>query len=371
MPMAGSQAMDAAVGDAQPQDATTTDAQPVEGGIDAAVDAGCMDGDCCLDDPDKTEPGACGCGVADDDRDSDGTANCIDGCPDDPNKTAPGMCECGMADTDGDTDGTADCDDGCPQDGAKTAPGICGCGRVDADMGTTVSCSGLVSALRHRYRFEGTGTTITDSRGTAHGTAISAALTGTGSLVLAGGTSNDFVDLPNGIAKALTDATFEAFVTWDGGSGWQRIFDFGSNSSSTEGNQGTSGETYLFVTPQAAGSGGTTVRLVFSLDGYDNEVTINGTASLPTGGTHQVAVVIDDTADQMRLYVDGVMQGQATFPGHLAELNDINNWLGRSQFTVDPEFDGRLHEFRIYAAPLTTGQIALSFADGTDPAYLP
>jgi len=42
-------------------------------------------------------------------------------------------------------------------------------------------------------------------------------LTGTGSLVLAGGTTDQFVDLPNGIIKSLTNATFEVWLTWAGG----------------------------------------------------------------------------------------------------------------------------------------------------------
>jgi hypothetical protein len=38
----------------------------------------------------------------------------IDNCPDDPNKTEPGICGCGVADTDSDRDGVADCNDNCP-----------------------------------------------------------------------------------------------------------------------------------------------------------------------------------------------------------------------------------------------------------------
>ncbi|MGA1018469.1 MAG: dockerin type I domain-containing protein, partial [Phycisphaerales bacterium] len=72
----------------------------------------CYDG--CPTDPNKTEPGTCGCGVADTDTDSDGTPDCNDGCPADPNKTEPGVCGCGVADTDTDGDGVADCIDNCP-----------------------------------------------------------------------------------------------------------------------------------------------------------------------------------------------------------------------------------------------------------------
>lgn len=56
-----------------------------------------LPGDDCPDDPNKTKPGACGCGVADTDSDNDGTPNCDDDCPMDPNKTEPGDCGCGVA----------------------------------------------------------------------------------------------------------------------------------------------------------------------------------------------------------------------------------------------------------------------------------
>jgi hypothetical protein len=91
----------------------------------------CLDD--CPNDPNKTEPGDCGCGNSDTDRDNDGTADCNDACPDDPAKTAPGACGCGVADTDSDGDGTPNCNDGCPTDPNKTAPGLCGCGTADTD----------------------------------------------------------------------------------------------------------------------------------------------------------------------------------------------------------------------------------------------
>jgi TolB-like protein len=87
--------------------------------------------DLCPDDPLKTEPGTCGCGVADVDSDHDGMVDCNDSCPNDPLKTARGICGCGVADVDTDQDGTMDCDDNCPDDPLKTEPGICDCGIPD------------------------------------------------------------------------------------------------------------------------------------------------------------------------------------------------------------------------------------------------
>jgi hypothetical protein len=89
--------------------------------------------DACPADPNKTAPGACGCGIPDVDVDGDGTLDCVDLCTGDPNKNAPGVCGCGVADVDTDGDGTYDCHDSCPADPGKIAPGVCGCGVVDGD----------------------------------------------------------------------------------------------------------------------------------------------------------------------------------------------------------------------------------------------
>ena len=71
-------------------------------------------GDSCPNDGTKTVPGACGCGTAETDSDSDGTPNCIDACPADSGKTAPGACGCGSPETDADSNGTPDCNETTP-----------------------------------------------------------------------------------------------------------------------------------------------------------------------------------------------------------------------------------------------------------------
>ncbi len=89
--------------------------------------------DACPNDPAKTAPGQCGCGVPDTDTDGDGTADCNDGCPSDPFRIVPGLCGCGVPDSDSDGDGTPDCTDRCPADPLKISPGQCGCGALDTD----------------------------------------------------------------------------------------------------------------------------------------------------------------------------------------------------------------------------------------------
>lgn len=77
------------------------------------------------------------------DSDGDGTPDAQDGCPNDPNKTAPGMCGCGVVDADTDGDGVCDYVDGCPNDPNKTSPGSCGCGVVDADADSDGVCDNV------------------------------------------------------------------------------------------------------------------------------------------------------------------------------------------------------------------------------------
>ncbi len=116
----------------------------------AECDSGqCVDGACvesvdqCPADPDKTEPGVCGCGAADADTDLDGTLDCLDDCPQDPGKTTAGVCGCGEPDTDSDSDTTPDCEDLCPLDALKDEPGQCGCGTFDQDVDSdgTADCN--------------------------------------------------------------------------------------------------------------------------------------------------------------------------------------------------------------------------------------
>jgi outer membrane protein assembly factor BamB len=68
-------------------------------------------------------------------------------CPLDANKTEPGQCGCGVADSDTDGDGTLDCQELCPLDPDRTAPGTCGCAGATGNAAAGTPCSdGLCSA---------------------------------------------------------------------------------------------------------------------------------------------------------------------------------------------------------------------------------
>jgi hypothetical protein len=238
---------------------------------------------------------------------------------------------------------------------------------VSVDSGCGSPCI-LKAALLHRYSFSGTGTRATDSVGQAHGTLVNATLTGTGTVVLAGGTTDQYVDLPNGIVRSLNNATFEAWVTWNGGTGWQRLFDFG-NSNGAEGTQ-SNASTSLYLTPQG---GGPTVMLVAFKRSDQmgvNETRATAAQGLPTGTPAHLAVVVDATNTVMTLYRNGVVEGSVAFRDSLSLLNDVNNWLGRSQYVNNDSFGGTIDEFRIYAIALSRSDVQASFAAGPNAPFL-
>jgi hypothetical protein len=87
----------------------------------------------CPDNPEKDSPGRCGCELSETDTDQDNMPDCLDDCPQDPNKEAPENCGCRVPEIDTDGDFAPDCIDDCPEDPEKQTPGICGCGVSDAD----------------------------------------------------------------------------------------------------------------------------------------------------------------------------------------------------------------------------------------------
>lgn len=127
---------------------TTADTSTIIGGLDQ-----------CPNDPNKTEPGVCGCGVADTDSDKDGTPDCHDACPSDPNKIAAGLCGCGIVDPtcqavevcgncqDDDGDGLIDLlDPDCPSSALSVSKGTLTLGKTAPDD-EKVSLTGTLSVL--------------------------------------------------------------------------------------------------------------------------------------------------------------------------------------------------------------------------------
>ena len=234
-------------------------------------------------------------------------------------------------------------------------------GTAGSSSGGLGGSSGGGSALAHRYSFDGTGNIAIDSVAREDGIVMNTLLDGSGALTLMGGNSDQYVELPNRLLRKLLNATFEAWITWDGGPRWQRIFDFGDTIVAAEGDQGT-GRSYLFL----ATTGASLVpRVAYNKNLPVEEVVCDALSPIPIGVRTHLAVVVDNDGRELSLYMDGTRVNVTTLSDPLLVINDINNWLGRSQYN-DPELGGRYHEFRIYAAALGPADVRRSFDAGPD-----
>lgn len=227
--------------------------------------------------------------------------------------------------------------------------------------------AGPAAVLLHRYDFEGEGTDVLDRVGDAHGTLMGGAvLDGSGGVELNG--VSHYVDLPNGLVSGLSSLSVVVWLEWHGALSpgrecWQRIFDFGNNSSG-EGQAGVDASS-LFLTPWNCNNG--VFLLMYEASG---PVAVLSGAPFPSAEPVQAAAAIDGELSRATLYVNGaaVAVGDAGgFPRALREEEDLNDWLGRSQWVQDTNLlYARYDEFRIYTGVLTEVEVADLYERGPD-----
>jgi len=195
------------------------------------------------------------------------------------------------------------------------------------------------------YKFnETTGTTASDAsgngnNGTLNGGASFVAGQTTNALSLNGSTG--YVSMPSGVVSSLTDFTISAWVNINTLSTWSRVFDFGTGTSN-----------YMFLTISSLN------YPRFGIKNGGSEQQINGMSALPTGAW--VNLVVTLSGNTGTLYVNGTVV--ATNTGITIRPSDLGsttlNYIGRSQFSSDPYFNGLIDDFRIYRRALSSAEVS-------------
>lgn len=238
-------------------------------------------------------------------------------------------------------------------------------------------------ALVHRYSFndaagDATGATLTDSIGGANGVVLGAGANFTGSgLDLPGGSSASaaYGDLPNNLVSIHSSVTIEGWVTIDAlDQPWARVFDFGSSNSAEvpgPGGGGT-GTDYFFLSATINGNDYQNQRV----EVRDEDPAGGGIATFDSGAataaaqTFHYAITWSNDGDgtsTINYWRDGVHQTvDGDVGSELGDLNDVNNWLGRSNWTADANLNGTFDEFRIYNHAMDGAEVASSLAAGPD-----
>ncbi|MGI9176651.1 MAG: rhamnogalacturonan lyase B N-terminal domain-containing protein [Pirellulales bacterium] len=199
---------------------------------------------------------------------------------------------------------------------------------------------------------ETAGATLADASGNGN----DATLTGSTSFV--GGVSGKAVKLsggyaalPTAIVGTLSDFTIATWVKPDVIATWQRIFDFGSSTSS-----------YMFLTTRPSSTGG----LRFAITTGSGEQQVNTAAPLAVGVWQHVAVTLRGST--ATIYLNGVAVGSnASMTLRPSSLGQTpNNFIGKSQFFTDPVLAASIDDFRIYSRGLSSAEVqALANPDVT------
>ena len=188
----------------------------------------------------------------------------------------------------------------------------------------------LQGGLVHRYSFsDADNGSIHDSVGdTSASLKGGAGLDNLGALQLDG--VNDWLELPSDLLSNLQNLSVEAWLEWDGpaSSSWQTLFVFSRDNLG-----------YFSFSPRA-GTSPRKARFAVAQNGPEKKV--NGNAEFPTGEVVHVVTVFDSVSQELRLYVDGILQGSSVCSFALASIDIKNLWIGRPLYTQFPYFKGRL-----------------------------
>jgi hypothetical protein len=202
---------------------------------------------------------------------------------------------------------------------------------------------------------------VSDAAGGPPGTILGgAALDGSNELLLDG--EDDYVDLPNDLITGLQEVTVVVWVRHLGGPAYTRVFDFGSGSDGEDPAEGlaTVGSTYLSVTP---GTGFVPRRLaaLISRDGAAGEIAAATDIQLDDE-LHLIAVTA--TSMSLGLFHDDALIALVPSSVSPADIENVNNWLGRSQYDQDPYFHGAYAGLRVFDHALDPCAVRTVYALG-------
>ncbi len=244
----------------------------------------------------------------------------------------------------------------------------------------------------HRYSFseavaaDAQGMVIKDSVGTADGVVQGAGTSYSGTrLVLSGGasTTQGYGDLPNGLISAngaanggTGEVTFETWFKITGSHTWSRVFDFGDSGGPDEVTGPGGGGTGLDYIEYSAQIGDDVNSRRF--EARDEDPGGGGTTTADVGTTtfNQDAHVVmtwKESTGALSIYENGKRLGGFTKtnpttgnPTLMSDINDVNVWLGRSNWSADNNLQGEYDEARFYDYVLTPAQILGNKLAGSD-----
>lgn len=238
-------------------------------------------------------------------------------------------------------------------------------GGAFGEGGALPSCSpgAALPAAVHRYDFSGLGTIVEDVTGESDGEILGGAmLDGSGAVTLAG--DPEYVNLPDGILGSGDSVSILLWVRLLQGPAYWRIFDFGTSSNGEDPSEHSVGTYYVALTPET-GFEPNGLALLIGRGGPSSEDRALTSIQIAERDV-AIGVVLDGSDDRGSLFFNGQVVAETPLSGPLSDFDDVNNWLGKSQYTADPHVKGTYDEVRIYHRALSACEMSALMALGPD-----
>jgi uncharacterized repeat protein (TIGR03806 family) len=246
--------------------------------------------------------------------------------------------------------------------------------------------------VTHRWTFNAAGnqthgTVIPDVISSAPATIVGAGAVRGGGVVTLPGTSfgnvaatsiSAYLDLPNGIVSSKTNLTVEIWATPVSAKSWQRLLDFGNMNTGGTGEignsagappAGTNSRDNLMIA-ECRGTTFNDKKLVARNDGAP-EIGVDSTLTTVAGTQYHYVLTFQAgvganpaTGGRLTWYRNGVQVSSLDTTFRLSDLTDVNNWLGRSQYTNDSNSNITYDEVRLYDYVLSPNEISANTAAG-------
>lgn len=247
----------------------------------------------------------------------------------------------------------------------------------------TSPAGGAASGLVFADSVSGVQMMVRGNGATLDGTSLT--LPGTSNSGTAEAFISAYLNLPNGVVSSKTNLTVEIWAAPLSARFFQPLFDFGRMNHAGDG-AGATGEwtgTTGATPPTSQTSDG--VALLLNRDAnlntqrqgsrINNGAPLYLDSNLPTtaGNMYHYLFTFEDTpaGGNVAWYRNGNLVASGSVNFHLADIEDVNNWIGRSQWDILANAHVRIDEVRLYDHAFAAPEVAASFAAGADATFEP
>ncbi len=204
------------------------------------------------------------------------------------------------------------------------------------------------------YSFDNGGTATVGKDAESYNVSFSAENSVMGKACFMDGNSS-YLKLPNELNKSLGgNFTISTWAKFESLSWWMRVFDFGSGNDS-----------YAFLGLSAPND------LRYALLNHSTGSELNMTAAGAIRENEWTHLTLVRENKVMKLYVNGILLSESSVFGNNSpsDIENAANYIGKSQFSADPYFNGYIDEFKVFDKALDTDEIIENMSTGIKTEY--